>query len=87
MVQKFYQKVNVQVAIISSVGLIIVTLITTLYQRSELKSDNKILQKEVEQKTLESSDLKPYSLHLELSHLKNIQVTKKKPCENLQTML
>jgi hypothetical protein len=53
MTQKFYQKASVQVAIISAIGLIIVSLITVGHQRSQLKSDNKKLEREVADKTAE----------------------------------
>ena len=44
MAQRFYQKASVQVAIVTTIGLIIVTLITIFHQRSELRLDNKNLQ-------------------------------------------
>jgi len=49
MTQKFYQKASVQVAIVSAIGLVVVTLITIWHQRSQLKADNKALQGEVQQ--------------------------------------
>jgi len=53
MSQKFYQKASVQVALVSAIGLIIVTIITTAHQRSQLKSDNIRLQRENDTKTTE----------------------------------
>jgi cell division protein FtsL len=53
MSQKFYQKASVQVAMVTAIGLIIVTLITIAHQRSQLKSDNNRLQRENESKTTE----------------------------------
>jgi hypothetical protein len=53
MTQRFYQKVSVQVAIISAVALFAVTTITIVHQRSQLKAANDNLQREVNQKTVE----------------------------------
>ena len=53
MTQKFYQKASVQVAIISTLGLIIITLITIAHQRSQLKQDNDRLQADLSEKTSE----------------------------------
>jgi hypothetical protein len=53
MSQKFYQKASVQVAIVTAIGLIIVTIITIAHQRSKLKSDNIRLQSENVSKTIE----------------------------------
>ena len=53
MSQKFYQKASVQVAMVSAIGLIIVTIITIAHQRSQLKSDNIGLQRENDTKTTE----------------------------------
>ncbi len=53
MSQKFYQKASVQVAMVSAVVLIIVTIITIAHQRSQLKSDNIRLQRENDTKTTE----------------------------------
>jgi hypothetical protein len=44
MTQRFYQKASVQTAIVTAIGLIIITLITVGHQRSELRLDNKNLQ-------------------------------------------
>jgi len=53
MSQKFYQKASVQVAIVSAIGLIIVTILTIAHQRSQLKSDNIRLHQENDAKTAE----------------------------------
>ena len=53
MSQKFYQKASVQVAMVTAIGLIIVTIITIAHQRSQLKSDNIRLQRENDSKTTE----------------------------------
>jgi len=53
MTQKFYQKASVQVAIVSAIGLFAVTAITIWHQRSQLKTDNQNLQREVTGKTSE----------------------------------
>jgi len=53
MSQKFYQKASVQVAMVSGIGLILVTLITIAHQRSQLKSDNIRLQRENDAKVTE----------------------------------
>lgn len=47
MAQKWYQKASVQVAMVSTIGVIVVTLITVLHQRSELRSDNKTLSRDL----------------------------------------
>lgn len=51
--QRFYQKASVQVAIVSGIGLIVATLIMVFHQRSQLKSDNKVLERRVAEKTAE----------------------------------
>ena len=53
MTQRFYQKASVQVAIVSAISLIIVTLLTIGHQRSQLKSDNKKFERELADKTAE----------------------------------
>jgi uncharacterized protein YjhX (UPF0386 family) len=46
MAQKWYNKASVQVAIVTSIGLIIATAITIWFQRSDLKNENKQLKKD-----------------------------------------
>jgi hypothetical protein len=58
MSQVWYQKASVQVAIVTSVGLIIVTLITVAYQRSELREHNVQLRREVAERDILVQDLK-----------------------------
>lgn len=58
MSQVWYQKASVQVAIITSIGLIIVTLITVAYQRSELRDSNTQLRRDVAERDILVQDLK-----------------------------
>ncbi|MBN1870380.1 MAG: hypothetical protein JW847_07400 [Candidatus Omnitrophica bacterium] len=51
--QKFYHKASVQVAIVTAIGLIIMTLVTIWHQRSQLKQDNKMLEREIVDKSAE----------------------------------
>lgn len=53
MTQKFYQKASVQVAIVSTLGLIVIALLTIAHQRSGLKKDNARLQRETTDKSAE----------------------------------
>lgn len=53
MSQKFYQKVGVQVSMVTAIGLIIATGMTIAHQRSQLKEDNTRLQRENEQQRAE----------------------------------
>lgn len=74
MSQKFYQKASVQVAIVSAICLIIVTVITILHQRSQLKTDNIDLNKQIrklETELAQDRDAKAV-LHRENLHLKKM---------------
>ena len=51
MAQRFYNKTSVQVAIVTAIGLIVVALISISNQRSELKTSNDEMQKEIISKT------------------------------------
>ena len=51
--QRFYSKASVQVAIVSTIGLIVITLITISHQRSELKRNNDKMKEEIKEKTAE----------------------------------
>ena len=53
MTQKFYQKASVQVAIVTAIGLVVVTTITLMHQRSQLKEENSRLNRETVEKTAE----------------------------------
>ena len=53
MTQKFHQKASVQVAIISTIGVIVVAVLTIFHQRSQLKADNERLHRETADKTAE----------------------------------
>lgn len=53
MAQRFYDKTNIQVAIVSTIGGVIITLMTILHQRSDLKISNEQMQKEITKKTAE----------------------------------
>ena len=58
MAQKYYQKASVQVAIISTIGLIIVTVIGIGHQRSELRLDNKNLNTNLTESQAALADVK-----------------------------
>lgn len=49
MAQKWYQKASVQVAMVSTIGIGIITAVTILHQRSELQSDNETLSRDLKE--------------------------------------
>lgn len=58
MAQRFYQKASVQVAIVTAIGIVIVTVITVGHQRSELRRDNKNLQTKLDDSHSVLADVK-----------------------------
>ena len=58
MMQKWYQKASVQVAMVTATSFIIIAIITIAHQRSELRQDNKRLESEIEGNKTELQDLK-----------------------------
>ena len=53
MSQRFYNKASVQVALVTTIGLIVITIITIYNQRSELKRNNDKMKEEINEKTAE----------------------------------